>query len=168
MSKHKCAENPEIKHECNIECAGELYKHAYPIPEVDFSVNGAGGGGGTGTTRTFPTGATRDVDNSKLDYEGFLSPFVLERFAQYMHKCRLRNIPEGQVIRASDNWTKGMPKDAYVKSGLRHVIEVWSEWRRNGRVNQEAACAVLFNFMGLLYEDLKPEGERSNAAYRPK
>src|SRR5687768_9111242 len=28
--------------------------------------------------RTFSTGATRDTDNGKLDYEAFLSPLVLE------------------------------------------------------------------------------------------
>jgi len=36
--------------------------------------------------RTFASGATRDADDHKLDFEGFLSPFVLERYAQYMHK----------------------------------------------------------------------------------
>src|SRR5687768_4320669 len=34
--------------------------------------------------REFETGATRNLDNGKLDYEGFLSPLVMERFAEYM------------------------------------------------------------------------------------
>ena len=106
-------------------------------------------------TRQFNTGATRDSDDGKLDYEGFLSPVVLQRYAEYMHGCRLRNIPEGQTIRSSDNWTKGIPKEQYLKSGLRHVMDVWITWRQTGKVNQDAVCAILFNFMGFLHEDLK-------------
>lgn len=43
--------------------------------------------------------ATRDLDEEKIDYEGFLSPIVLERYAQYMHKHR--NTANG--LRESDN-----------------------------------------------------------------
>jgi len=32
----------------------------------------------TGTIRQFTTGATRDTSDGKLDYEGFISPLVLE------------------------------------------------------------------------------------------
>ena len=38
--------------------------------------------------RQFNTGATRDTDEDKYDYEGFYSPLVMERFAQYMNKHR--------------------------------------------------------------------------------
>jgi len=51
-------------------------------------------------TRYCNTGATRDVDNDKYDYEGFLSPIVLHRYAQYMHKHRLQSDGE---LRDSDN-----------------------------------------------------------------
>jgi len=34
--------------------------------------------------RTFDTGATRDTEDGKLDYEGFLSGRVLKRYAEYM------------------------------------------------------------------------------------
>ena len=53
--------------------------------------------------RTFDTGATRDSDNDKLDYEGFLSPLVLRRYAEYLHKHRKQS--DGK-IRTSDNWQK--------------------------------------------------------------
>src|ERR1043166_478211 len=114
-------------------------------------------------TRLFETGATRDKDDSKLDYEGFLAPIVLERFAQYMHECRLRNIPPGQELRSSDNWQKGIPKDAYMKSLLRHVIEAWSLHRAialtptGEKSIQEALCAIMFNSMGYLFELLKEQ-----------
>src|SRR6267142_2513848 len=98
-------------------------------------------------TRLFPTGATRDTDKTKLDYEGFLSPRVLKRYAEYMHECRLRNIPPGQELRSSDNWQKGIPKDAYMKSLLRHVMEIWTGHRGSlpepgSKVFKDHLCAI--------------------------
>lgn len=160
-------------HKCDESCVpwcpewkGKPYKHAYPVVE-GYSAMGAGG-----ATRTFPTGATRDMDNTKLDYEGFLSPFVLERFSQYMHECRLRNIPEGQLVRGSDNWQKGMPFDAYMKSMVRHLVDAWKDHRAMGpatydeaeKKREDTLCAILFNVQGYLLELLM----RKNAAYRPK
>ena len=34
--------------------------------------------------RNFASGATRDDDKDKYDFEGFFSPIVLESFAAYM------------------------------------------------------------------------------------
>lgn len=104
--------------------------------------------------RQFDTGATRDVETDKLDYEGFLSPIVLERYAQYMHKHRLQ--PDGSM-RDSDNWQKGIPKNVYMKSGSRHYMDWWKEHRgyksRDGV--EDALCALIFNAMGYLFETLK-------------
>lgn len=105
-------------------------------------------------TRVFAGGATRDADDSKLDYEGFLSPRVLRIYAEYMHECRLRNIPSGQTIRPSDNWQSGIPKDSYMKSLVRHVMEAW-EQHRNGKVDQKVLTAIMFNVMGYLFEETK-------------
>jgi hypothetical protein len=107
-------------------------------------------------TRVFKTGATRDIDNDKLDYEGFISPAVWEEFAKYMHECRLRNIPLGQEIRSSDNWQKGIPQSAYMKSMLRHVMEAWINWR-NGKVDIKVFMAILFNVQGMVFEELKKQ-----------
>lgn len=98
--------------------------------------------------RVFATGATRDADLDKYDYEGFLAPAVLERFAEYMHKHR-RQV-DGSM-RDSDNWQKGIPRDQYMKSLWRHFMEVWAG-HRAGQVDDEALCALLFNVMGYLYE----------------
>jgi hypothetical protein len=107
-------------------------------------------------TRTFSTGATRDNDDHKLDYEGFLSPLVLEAYANYMHPKR--TMPGG-TIRASDNWQKGIPLDAYMKSKWRHFMDVWKNHR--GLPAQDdlktALLADLFNTMGYLHEVLKAE-----------
>lgn len=107
--------------------------------------------------REFSTGATRDIDTNKLDYEGFLSPEVLYRFATYMHKNRVQ--PDG-AVRDSANWTKGIPLDAYMKSMMRHFMEVWELHRgvdRDGS-QEEALCALLFNVQGYLYELLQKRG----------
>jgi hypothetical protein len=111
------------------------------------------------TIRKFNTGATRDTDANKLDFEGFMHPLVLERFAQYMNKHRKQS--DGN-LRASDNWQKGIPKDAYIKSGWRHFFDWWKEHRgiasRDGI--EEALCALMFNAMGYLYEILRNKEAR--------
>jgi len=111
--------------------------------------------------RTFETGATRDGDSTKPDYEGFLSPVALARYGQYMNKHRVQS--DGGV-RDSDNWQKGIPSDAYMKSMLRHVMDLWTLHRKvpaydlkDGHTitKQEALCAILFNAFGYLHEILR-------------
>ena len=106
--------------------------------------------------RTFKTGATRDSDKSKADYEGFLSPLVIERFGAYMHKHR---IEASGSLRDSDNWQKGIPKEAYIKSGWRHFLDWWKEHRgyKSREGIEDALCGVLFNTSGYLHELLKDE-----------
>lgn len=108
------------------------------------------------TIRRFDTGATRDTDAGKLDYDGFLSPLVLERFARYMHSHRVQ--PDG-AMRAADNWQKGIPRDAYMKSGWRHFFDWWCHHRGASRLAgaalEEALCALLFNVSGYLHEVLR-------------
>ena len=41
--------------------------------------------------RKFESGATRDSDTNKLDFEGFLSLLALIRFAEYMHSNRMQS-----------------------------------------------------------------------------
>lgn len=104
--------------------------------------------------REFETGATRDSDKNKPDYEAFLSPLVIERFGQYMMKHQVQ--ADGQ-IRSGDNWQKGIPKDAYMKSGWRHFFDWWKEHRGLGSREglEDALCAILFNVQGYLHEHLK-------------
>jgi len=115
--------------------------------------------------REFKTGATRDDDTTKSDYEGFLSPLVIERYGIYMTKHRIQS--DGS-LRASDNWQFGIPKDVYIKSMWRHFLDVWAIHRgykrfdkqRNEEITiDEAICALLFNVMGYLYEVLKNKKE---------
>lgn len=104
--------------------------------------------------RRFETGATRDSDEQKIDYEGFLSPLVLERFGQYM--LRHQTQADG-TLRTSDNWQRGIPKAAYMKSAWRHFVAWWKQHRgvpHDGEDIEESLCALIFNAQGYLHEQL--------------
>jgi 5'(3')-deoxyribonucleotidase len=105
--------------------------------------------------RQFETGATRDTETGKLDYEAFFSPAVLKRRAEFMHKNRFQR--DGS-LRDGDNWQKGIPVDAYMKSLARHFMTIWGDYRAGKPLPQEEVCALMFNAEGLLYEDLKTAG----------
>lgn len=101
--------------------------------------------------RTFASGATRNPSDGKPDYEGYLSPLVLEAFAQYMLK---HSKMEDGSYRASDNWQKGIPQSEYMKSMFRHFMSVWKN-HREGKIEHEDLFGLLFNVMGLIHETLK-------------
>ena len=114
--------------------------------------------------RKFETGATRNIDVDKYDYEAFLSPLVLERFAEYMHKNRRQ--ADGS-LRDGDNWQKGIPKDAYMKSMFRHFFDVWKEHRGHQTPAgiEEDLCALMFNAMGMLHEIRKENSVAKQEVY---
>jgi len=104
--------------------------------------------------REFASGATRDTDTGKLDYEAGLSPIVLERYLQYLQKHTIQ--ADGNT-RPFDNWQKGMGKDVYIKSACRHFVAFWKKHRNfpEGADLEESICAILFNCQGYLFELLK-------------
>lgn len=109
-----------------------------------------------GRQREFVSGAKRDTALGKLDYEGFLSPQVMEAFAVYMDFNR--TLRDGS-IRDSDNWQKGIPQDVYMKSAWRHFIDWW-RWHRKLSVHENlvwAICGLMFNLQGYLHEQLKKQ-----------
>jgi hypothetical protein len=134
------------------------------LSQVQPTVSGCPGtvsGPATGLAnvmRTFDTGATRSNDAGKLDYEGFLSPLVLQRYGEYLNKHRVQ--ADGQ-IRDSDNWQKGIPRSAYIKSAFRHFVDFWKMHRAtptpavNSEAFEDSMMAVLFNVMGYAHEHLK-------------
>ena len=116
--------------------------------------------------RTFDSGATRTSEEGKYDYEGFLSPLALERFAAYMHKHRQQ--ADG-TMRPSDNWQKGIPLDSYAKSAFRHFFEFWKA-HRGLEVKEdieESLAALLFNVQGYLHELLQKR-RRESMRFEPK
>lgn len=113
--------------------------------------------------RTFEGGATRHTDDGKIDYEGFLSPWALRRYGQYMSSHRIQ--ADGK-IRDSDNWQagSGIPQNVYMKSLLRHTLDAHAVHRGLATYDtkddhevdiEEALCAILFNAFGYLHEHLK-------------
>ena len=110
--------------------------------------------------REFESGATRDTVDDKLDLEGFLSPAVINRYAEYMNKHRKQS--DGN-LRDSDNWQKGIPTDVYMKSGYRHFFDWWANHRHVELAIkediEESLCGLLFNTMGYLHEHLKSKDD---------
>lgn len=136
---------------------------ARPVAEYRaFPADGQTRFASQGAVRTFDSGATRNIDNNKFDYEGFVHPEALHAFAEYMHTHRKQR--DG-TIRDSDNWQKGIPFRTYVKSLVRHAIDLWRMERGFSVTNpdtgqphtkQELCCAIVFNSMGYLKELLDP------------
>jgi hypothetical protein len=121
--------------------------------------------------RTFETGATRGSEEGKNDYDGFLSPLVIESYGDYMTKYRTQ---EDGSVRDSDNWQKGIPRDQYRKSAWRHFFEWWAIGRGYPRFDkddgheitqEEAANALLFNVMGHQHELLKEQSVYRSELY---
>jgi len=118
--------------------------------------------------RVFDSGATRDHDDDKPDYDACLSPLVLETYAEYILACSY--LPDG-TRRASDNWKKGLPLSSFMQSAFRHFIDVWKlhqgfvvlDKRSKKPITlKHALCALLFNVMGYLHTILEKENDRKN------
>jgi len=99
--------------------------------------------------REFETGANRNSEEGKIDYEGFLNPLVIKRFGEYMDSHRQLETGE---LRDSDNWQKGIPLDSAMKSAWRHFHDWHMEHRGyESREGLEAAlCGLLFNVQSYL------------------
>lgn len=109
---------------------------------------------GLNSSRQFQTGANRDTDTGKLDYEAYLSSHVIHRFAKYMQEhSKLAN---GET-RPGDNWQNGFPRDVIMKSAWRHFMDWWMAHRYgdNEEYLEEVLCAVMFNVMAYLHEVLE-------------
>jgi len=104
----------------------------------------------------FETGATRDGDTDKIDFEGFLSPLALEAFGDYMHRARHTK----QGMRDSDNWQRGIPLSWYMKSMFRHFVSAWKKHRGGNQVDMvDDLCALWFNTQGYLHEILQEKSD---------
>ena len=109
--------------------------------------------------RTFESGATRDTVNDKLSYVKGMSVAVLHRYMEYLGKHREQ--PDGST-REFDNWKKGIPKECYIDSLVRHTMDEWRLYEgqavidNHGYVSEEdLLCAIIFNAHGILHEILK-------------
>jgi hypothetical protein len=107
-----------------------------------------------GEIRRFETGATRDQDANKLNFEGFEAAIVRQRYAEYMHGHRQQS--DGSM-RDADNWQKGFPITSCMESMARHFQDVCLEYdgypSRGGL--EDALCAVIFNAKAYLLAVLR-------------
>jgi len=116
--------------------------------------------------REFKGGATRNSNEGKYDYEGFLSPIVIEAYGKYMNKHRKQ--ADGK-LRDSDNWQKHFGVDHFkvcIKSLFRHFYDLWALHRGYERIDkqdghkinkEEALMAMMFNIMAYSDKLLKDE-----------
>lgn len=118
--------------------------------------------------RVFDTGANRNSEEGKLDFEGFLSPLVIHRYAEYLDSHR--RLEDG-TLRDSDNWQRGMPLSVYMKSAFRHFMAWWSLHRMmvrdrypNQQLLEDAVCGLIFNASGYLHEQLVEPREVTDSA----
>ena len=116
----------------------------------------------TKPVREFHSGATRSPLGDKLQYSGFISPIVLKRYAEYMHKHRVQ---ENGELREADNWQKGIPDSSAFDSLLRHVMDVWLYQRgfelETSETLLDSLTAIIFNASVLI---LNQEKENANRA----
>lgn len=101
----------------------------------------------------FESGAFRDGDADKIDFEGHLSPLAEEVAARYMHEHRI--LPDGSR-RDPDNWKKGIDLDSYIKSLARHFQDLRRLHRglpsRTGEDLFRTVGAIQFNINGYAHE----------------
>ena len=117
--------------------------------------------------RQFESGATRDSEDSKNDYEGFLHPLIIQAFGDYMTRHRKQS--DGK-LRDSDNWQKMFGekhKDVCIKSMWRHFLDLWLFHRGyEGRDNIEDALAgIIFNAQAYW---LKILNDKENSSHNKK
>lgn len=114
--------------------------------------------------RSFKSGGIRDTDRGKPDYEGYLSPLVIQSYGEYMLKNQ--QLPDGST-RGSDNWQAGFGDnhfDVCMKSKWRHDIDLWlnhdgfPELARSDPI--EACNAILFNTSAYLHQLLLDKMKR--------
>jgi hypothetical protein len=107
--------------------------------------------------REFSSGATRNLDTNKLDYEAFLSPIVLKAYAEYLNKHRVQ--ADGK-IRDGDNWQKLFGEKHYdvcMKSLWRHFMDLWLFHRgfEPSESVDDALAAIIFNASAYYFALLK-------------
>jgi hypothetical protein len=122
---------------------------------------------GGGSKRVFETGATRDANDDKLQYEGFDNPLVTKRFAQYMHKNR--HMKDG-TMRDPDNWQNLFGEKHFqvcIESLTRHVEDLKLHHRGYSdeavEELEDSICGILFNAKAYLLKILleKRKNEKS-------
>lgn len=133
-------------HGCDGCCAGK-YDEIQEEDQVGWIED-------NGVLRTFASGATRDTGEDKLEPWGFTSALVEQEYSEYMHSHRIQS--DGEK-RASDNWKKGIPVEAFHDSLSRHILDyklIQEGFPQKARTPDlmETLLAIKFNVDGLIHE----------------
>lgn len=117
-----------------------------------------------GVLRMSESGAIRNSDIGKINYQGALSPLILEAYGKYIEKHSL--LPDG-TRRNNKNWQKLFGtveehKEVCIESAWRHFIDVLMEHdgyeSRDGL--DEALGGLMFNIQGYWFAELKERLEK--------
>jgi hypothetical protein len=103
----------------------------------------------------FKSGAVRDSQENKEDYIESISWLTMRRYAQYMTKMASKY--------GRGNWIKGIPKENYEQSLLRHIQKYISAkyYGVDVEPNYDHLSAALFNLQGLIHEEEVDKAKKS-------
>ena len=108
------------------------------------------------------------MNEHKVRYNKIFHPAVMQVFGDYMTRCSLQ---DDGTRRSFDNWQRGIPISAYADSLESHTHQI--QLFANGCVDmmeeelEDAACAAIFNAMGILHEFLVDEGLFERKPFNP-
>ena len=95
----------------------------------------------SGKRQSFASSAVRDTEEGKILWD--LLPFeALKRVAQHY--------TNGAKKYSKNNWKLGIPSERFFSSALRHLAEY-----RLGEIEEDHLSAVVFNVLGIIYNEEK-------------
>lgn len=96
----------------------------------------------SGNREQFDSGAVRDTREGKGRFD-LISPFALRRLAGLMER--------GAVKYGDWNWAKGMPKERFLDSAMRHLNTYWINELSGKPQDEDHLAAVAFNVFALIH-----------------
>lgn len=96
---------------------------------------------------TFKSGAIRDNQEGKPDFNETISWTAFNRYAKYMTGKKAKY--------GAGNFKKGIPTSSYVASMLRHVDKWMRNTYENGQdeLNEDHLSAIVFNVFGIMHNE---------------
>ena len=100
----------------------------------------------SGKRQEYKSGAVRDTNEGKIRWD-LLPVEGLKRVAEHY--------TEGAKKYTENNWKKGIPTERFIESVCRH----WAQYRL-GEVDEDHLSAVVFNVLGIIFNEEKNKKER--------
>lgn len=111
--------------------------------------------------RKFASGAIRDSEEGKEDYIETISWTAFRRYAQFMTGKKVRY--------GSGNFKKGIDKNSYERSLVRHLTKYFINKYENGNLEKDDdhLSAMLFNIFGIIHEEEQEKLKNLNSEIEP-